>query len=620
MKTKVSKEDKGFQSEIDSTNVNEVVNGLVNDCLPVLATVGENDADFVLPESLEIGAPTNITSPEKNPGVKDSGCKVLSLTPNRMTNALQVVIQLIEPHPLVMKVHKEKDLRGLKLTMRLKGLLEPIKVVNRDGKYLITDGISRYFAAVELGWETLPVIVVELTDEEIQEQYVYRNFRTKRSIEELTNHAEVILGVLGLSQGKKRERIGGLELGEENYSLAGKDRFEIACEVLGIDMSPSSLRRLMQVREFVKSGDEEVKKLNLIDRLDRGEMKINQAFNVVENYKNCKKEQGSNELIETLKVVQGKNYKLFNKTCEDLSDLDDESVDAAIDSQVYYQQKDYERDEVIDNQMGLEDTVDEYIERQVNIRLGLYPKLKKSGSLFIVIADSYDKGVDCLVVEKFIIKMVESGWNFIQKWYWVKDNPKPQSNIKRLLPNYEYCLHFVKDVKAYRWREFVNWKEGGFKVVKGSNERELSKKRDSHSWSLQKPIERFRSFLSEQHVSRVLETNGFRWSELADIDPGYRHQAPYPSVIPLLPMLLTTKVGDTVLDIYNGTSTTTAVALQLGRKAIGYDIDKVNHAFAAKRLQMVEQNLPDVNEVLALEAEFLCNRESFDSNSFKAVA
>lgn len=627
-----------FQSEInpnDSILNDKMVS--TNDSTTE-SSMSDTVTDFVLPKCLGTTAPNKNSGegpgqiqtislfsrivpslvPSSIQSQEDSINAVVNYSVSKLENvtAFQIDIKLVEPHPLVLKVYKAKNLQGLKLTMRLKGLLEPLKVVKRNGKFQIIDGISRYFAALELGWEKVSVIVVDVTDEEIQEQFVFRNFHTKRSIEELTNHAEVILGVLGFSQGKKRERIGGLELGENNYSLVGKDRFEIACDVLGTDISPSSLRRLMQIKEFVKNGNEEVRKLNLIARLDRGEMKIHQAFNVAENFRKCKNEQGSNELRETLEIIQGNNFTLYNKTCEDLSDLEDESIDCALDSPPYFQQKDYQRNEVIEDQIGLEKTVDHYIERQVNIRLGLYPKLKKSGSLFIIIADSYDDGVDCMVVEKFIISMVESGWKFIQKWYWVKDNPKPQSNIKRLLPNYEYCLHFVKDVKAYRWRDFNNWKDGDFKLVKSSKERELSKKRENHSWTLQKPIERFRSFLSEQNVNRVLQANGFLWKELEEIDPEYRHQAPYPSVIPLLPMLLTTKVGDTVLDIYNGTSTTTSVALQLGRKAIGYDIDTVNHQFAAKRLEMVEQNLPDHNEILALEAEFISgDSNECDSNS-----
>lgn len=642
METKLTIENGGSQSEFHPTNSG--LNGKMVSTEDSIteSTISDSVAGFLLPECLGTDAQNKISSEEQEeiPSISLLPCVKPSLVPAMIPSqedsiypvvdapffnlvdltTILVNIQLIEPHSLVLKVYKEKNLNGLKLTMRIKGLLEPIKVVQRNEKFQIVDGISRYFAALELSWESLPVIVVDLTNEEIQEQFVFRNYHTKRSIEELTNHAEVVLGVLGFSQGKRRDRIGGLELGDDNYCLVGKDRFEIACDVLGIDISASSLRRLLLVKEFVKSGDEEVKKLNLIDRLNRGEMKIHQAFNVVENYKKIKKEQGSNELKETMEMIRGDNFKLYNKTCEDLSDLPDESVDSAVESNPYFKQKDYTRDEAIENQIGLENTVDEFVERQVEIHLGVYKKLKTTGSLFVVIADTYDKGVDCLVVEKFIIKMVESGWKFIQKWYWVKDNPKPASNIKRLLPNYEYCLHFVKDVKAYKWRDFKNWKEGEFKVVKGSKVTKLGKKRENHSWSLQKPIERFRSFLSEQNVTRVLQANGFLWKELEEVDPDYRHQAPYPSVIPLLPILLTTKIGDTVLDIYNGTSTTTAVALQLGRKAIGYDIDSVNHEFAGKRLQLVEQNLPDQDEILALEAEFIRDLESFDSDSISAAA
>lgn len=522
----------------------------------------------------------------------------------------EVGIDQVEPSPIVMNTYKEKNLQGLKLTMRIKGLLEPIEVVKRVEKYEIFDGISRYLAAKELGWETITIAVFDYSDEEIQDQYVLRNYRTKRSMNELINHAEVILGVLGMSQGKKREQIGGIEMGNEDFSLVGKDRFQIACEVLGVEFSATTLRRLLSVHEFEENGNEEVKKLSLIEKLDGGTMKINQAVNLMNNFKACKSQEGSNELTETLKVIRRGNFELYNTSCEDLSDLQDESVDSAVESSPYFQQKDYTREEVIDNQIGLEETVDEFVEKQVAIHRGVYTKLKRTGSLFIVIADSYDEGVDCLVVEKLTLKMVESGWKFIQKWYWAKENPKPQNKIKRLMPNYEYVLHFVKDVKSYYWREFINWKVGEYKVMKGSNQRELSKKREDYSWTLAKPIERFRSFLSEQHVAQVIHANGFSWNELKEVDPNFRHQAPYPSYIPLLPILLTTKVGDIVLDIYNGTSTTTAVALQLGRKAIGYDTDTVSHEFAAKRLRMVENNLPELNEVMAFENEFMTDPDS----------
>ena len=136
-----------------------------------------------------------------------------------------------------------------------------------------------------------------------------------------------------------------------------------------------------------------------------------------------------------------------------------------------------------------------------------------------------------------------------------------------------YCLHmntysislkipkcfFTESSKCGKKMESMEWA--------GSKDSGFGHKMKTHTWTLKKPLVRFRNFLTEQRVKEVLHANGFNWTELKDIDPAFRHLAPYPSVIPLLPILLTTKIGDTVLDIYNGTSTTTAVALTTWEKS-----------------------------------------------------
>ncbi|MCE4566045.1 ParB N-terminal domain-containing protein [Maribellus sp. CM-23] len=506
----------------------------------------------------------------------------------------------------IFEVYENKDLSILKLTIKLKGLLEPIDVVMRGGEPKIINGISRYFACRELGWKKLPVKIHELSDDEINEQFVYKNYKTRRSIMELLKQALVILGVLGLSQGKVRERIGDIEMGDDEFSLVGKDRFQIACDLIGADIKASSLRRLIAVKQFVDNGDDEIKGLQLLEKLDSGEMKIHNAWNAMNNYILFKKQEGSNALTESLDYVRGKNFELHNKSCENLAAVTDNSVPLAIHSGPYFQQRNYLKkgnDEPPEH--GLERTPEEFIEKEVEIYDQVYKKLTDSGSLFVNISDSYDKGVDCLIPERLILKMVEHGWYVNQKWYWVKKNPKPQHNIKRLMPNVEVLIHFVKDPKKFYFRDFINWKEGNYETKRTSKDSGIGKERKDHGWTLVKPIERFRSFLDEQHVKNVIEANGFRWDELKEIDPNFRHLAPFPYYITLLPILMCSKIGDTVLDIFSGTGTTAAVALQLGRKAIGFDIDKVSHEFAAKRLNMVEQNLPELNEIQKLEKEFL---------------
>jgi len=543
--------------------------------------------------------PENLTNPEKETTKIDN---------NVSQKVMTVDINQVSPHPQILKTYVKKNIRGLELAMKLYGQLDPIKVILRDEQYLIFDGISRYNVALYLEWHTIDVEVFDLKDEEVQNQAVIRGIVTKRSLLELCNRIELFLDILGSSQGKKRETLGDLGAPDDDYSLVGKDRYEIACEIAGSSFSASSIRRLLAVKDFIENGNNEVKGLGIWEKLESGEMKINNAFNAMNNYLAAKNEQGSNEMTETLKIIRGGNYQLHNSSCEDLCEIPDNSVDCCVGSPGYFQQRIYP-DGVRDTskrQLGLERTVDEYVENQVNIYCGVYDKLKDTGSLFIVIADSYDKGVDCLVVEKLSVKMVESGWKCIQKWYWKKDNPKPQSNeVRRLLPSYEVILHFVKDVERYYWREFKHWTDGDYKVAKGSKDVGMGKKRKNTTWTISKPLVRFRNFLDEQHVKDVLEANGFTWKELSEVDPSYRHDAPYPSYIPLLPILMTTKVGDTVMDVYNGTGTTTSVARQLGRKAIGFDTDTGSHEFASKRMWMVEQNLPTDEEVKGFEDDYM---------------
>ncbi len=525
---------------------------------------------------------------------------------------LEIDINLAEPHTSAMKVYVAKDLKGLKLTMNLVGQLETIKAVQRGEHFKIFDGISRFFAGRELGWKTIFIEVFDYSDEEIQERFVLHNFRPRRSYKELCRQSEVVLGILGLSQGKKRERIGALSVDDDNYGLVGKDRFEIACDIIGAGISASTLRRLLAVKEFEENGGADVKKFELMEKIEKGEMKIHQALNVIENYKKTKNEEGSNALVEAMRVIKGENYQLFNKSCEDLTDIPDESVDCITISSPYFQQRDYP-DGVRDlgqPQHGMEKTVDEFVNKEVDIHRQSYRKLRKTGSLFMVLSDSYEGQESCLVIEKLCIGMKNSGWHLNQKIHWWKDNPKPQSvQAKRLQPCVEYLLHWVKDPEAFYYREFKIWKENGkYDVGRGSKDCGFGHKMKTHTWTLKKPLERFKNFLSVQYFEKVIHAHGFTWDELKEIDPSFRHLAPYPSVIPLLPILMSTKIGDTVLDIYNGTSTTTAVALQLGRRVIGYDTDTESHLFAKKRLELVEKNLPSINEVTDFENEFMINR------------
>lgn len=367
--------------------------------------------------------------------------------------------------------------------------------------------------------------------------------------------------------------------------------------------------RIATVMTFEKNGGEEAKNLKLVTLVKDGKMTPERAVKLMESFHLAKKDQGFNALTESLDHVHlyGKGFNLYNKDSRNLGDIPDGTISTAVLSPPYaLGQRIYPTGVMTAEQLGSEPTADDYIKNSVNDYYSeIYRVLKNEGSLFINIMDTY-KGTSCIVPHKLVVEMVNAGWYLVGDWTWAKSNPKPVGKIKRLQPTTERILHFVKDPKNYYFREFIHWKQGElFGIQRGCNDAKSGDKKDKVKWSLKKPIKRFKDFLDEQEVQGVIEGASFNWSELRKIDPNFNNLAPFPAYLPILPILMTSKIGDTVLDIFSGTGTTAEVALQLGRNAIGYDTDPASIEFSKKRLDLVEQNLPSIDEITDFENEYM---------------
>lgn len=367
--------------------------------------------------------------------------------------------------------------------------------------------------------------------------------------------------------------------------------------------------RTATVMNFEKNGGEEAKNLKLVTSVKDGKMTPERAAKLMESFHLAKKDQGTNALTEALDHVYhfGKGYKLYNKDSRNLSEIPSESVQTVVLSPPYaLGQRIYPTGVMTAEQLGSESTADEYIKNSVNDYYSeIYRVLKNEGSLFINIMDTY-KGTSCIVPHKLVVEMVNAGWYLVGDWTWKKTNPKPIGRIKRLQPTTERILHFVKDPKNYYFREFIHWKQGElFGIQRGCNDAKSGDKKDKVKWSLKKPIKRFKDFLDEQDVQGVIEGASFNWSELRKIDPNFTHLAPFPVYLPILPILMTSQIGQVVLDVFTGTSSTLEVAIQLGRVGIGVDTDPASIEFSKKRLDLVELNLPSIDEITDLENEFM---------------
>jgi hypothetical protein len=125
---------------------------------------------------------------------------------NSVSNAevLDVPMELVFPHPVTEVTYKPKNLRYLMLTLQVAGQLEEIDAIKVEDQFFIVDGMSRYIAAQQLGFESIRVRVLDLTEKEVKALRAHKNIRTKRPLSEQMEMVNLMLESYGSSQGKKR--------------------------------------------------------------------------------------------------------------------------------------------------------------------------------------------------------------------------------------------------------------------------------------------------------------------------------------------------------------------------------------------------------------------------------
>lgn len=173
------------------------------------------------------------------------------------------------------------------------------------------------------------------------------------------------------------------------------------------------------------------------------------------------------------------NQVLCGNCVEVMKTLPDEAIDLAMFSPPYYGLRDYG----ISGQIGLEDHPSKYIEKVVDVCREVKRLLKKAGSMYIVLGDTYygsGKGYgsdtpcknlpepECHprlsqnnrtnwlqpkqllgIPWRVAIALQEDGWILRNCIIWNKPNHMPSSVKDRLTNAYEHIFHFVKNRKYY---------------------------------------------------------------------------------------------------------------------------------------------------------------------------
>lgn len=164
---------------------------------------------------------------------------------------------------------------------------------------------------------------------------------------------------------------------------------------------------------------------------------------------------------------------LIGNCLDTLKALPDESIHCCITSPPYYGLRDYGGE---DEQIGLEETPEQFIENLVKVFREVKRVLHSSGTLWLNIGDSYwgGKGASGQVKPKDLIgipwmlafALRADGWYLRQDIIWLKPNPMPEAVRDRCTKSHEYIFLLSKSKSYYFDNEAI--REKG-EMTKGSS-------------------------------------------------------------------------------------------------------------------------------------------------------
>ncbi len=147
-----------------------------------------------------------------------------------------------------------------------------------------------------------------------------------------------------------------------------------------------------------------------------------------------------------------RNRILAGDVRERLANLLPESVDCVVTSPPYFQLRDYGTP----GQLGLEGTVDEWVENLRDVLRLARRTLKPHGAVWLTLGDSYSRhshyGAPAKSLlaapERLLLALAADGWIVRNKAIWAKPNPMPNPVRDRLACTYE-VLYFLTRSNRY---------------------------------------------------------------------------------------------------------------------------------------------------------------------------
>lgn len=277
------------------------------------------------------------------------------------------------------------------------------------------------------------------------------------------------------------------------------------------------------------------------------------------------------------------NHKIIRGDSRQMNELSDNSVDLVVTSPPYWQLKDYGTDD----QIGYNDSYENYINNLNLVWQECYRVLQNGCRLCINIGDQFARSVyygryKIIPIRTEIIKFCETiGFDYMGAIIWQKSTTMNTSGGAKIMGSFPYPRNGIIKLDY----EFILlFKKNGTPEKIDQNLKELSKM-TKEEWNT--------------YFQGHWNFNGVRQDG---------HIAMFPEELPKRLIKMFSFAGDTVLDPFVGSGTTSLAAKNLGRNSAGYEINPKFIDFIKQKLDVGVGKMFDNSNVS------LINQEKLDAN------
>ena len=321
-------------------------------------------------------------------------------------------------------------------------------------------------------------------------------------------------------------------------------------------------------------------------------------------------------------IKENTNKIICGDALETLKNFPNESINCCITSPPYYGLRDYHKK----GQIGREATVEEYLNRLVEVFREVRRVLKKDGTCFLVLGDSYAgtsskkeqrdpkypkgrKGQDLSITQKvagykskdlmgipwrLALLLREDGFYLRSDIIWHKENAMPEACRDRPTRSYEHIFLLSKSPKYYydyeqmaepmkevSKKRYARGRKSDNKYLKENSGAKLQKINEARKYGEYKG-DNIPQFRNKRDIWTI-NTVSFRGN----------HYAVFPPKLAEICMIAGCPKGEIILDPFIGSGTVGFTAFLHNRKYIGIELNAEYVSLAKKR---IESEVKEFNE------------------------